>query len=712
MTLDPQIRQDSLDVLSDLPRWRLSGGAWQIVAEALEECDDAARRGEKDALVQLTVTLETLSPRRIRPLDLSYPPPPSLRLRASRLVHALADPATRLAAPVSTGPATPPDGVTGIRQELVVHAFAALDGPWAEPAYQQVRELWARACETLGAADGAGTPGPPSDGRLLAAGPILATGQRPDRTAQVVLRRDDDAVVLSIGWIVAAGAAGPGWAEWERQWSEIARDDTGELLGVVRLRSGLVGPGGAGTLFSGRLWEFGKSRVGPCELWELPPIDGDGRRERTLLVLAPESDESALSALVWSDRSPALPPLARYLLDAAKLRYELRVREAADTALHDAMEADAEKDVALLESRVDDMRLTAGIARSTMARVLPAAGGLFDDDRELAAWLTQTLEDDLRYLGNARRRASWAAPPAAAGSATIGMITAMPEEYAAMAALLDDATEQVVDGDTYLIGTVPSVVEERPHPVVLAMLGGTANNDAAANVAHLVQSHPGVKEVLLVGIAAGVPRPDRPERHVRLGDIVAATWGVVEFDHVVDRPAGRTLRANPPRPSYRIGKQADMLEAGVQLDGSRPWEDTLDRLVARLPHFGRPAEDTDVLYASDDPGADRTAHPPHRLSGHRAGRPKVHHGLIGSANRSLRHARERDELAAGYDIRAIEMEGAGVAWSAHAVSRDWFIVRGISDYADLRMNTGWRGYASAAAAAYSHALLGRLPPLT
>jgi nucleoside phosphorylase len=711
MDPDPQIRQDLLDVLGDLPQWRLSGAAWQVVAEALEKYDEAAAREGKDALVRLTVALETLSPPRILPLDLSYPPPPPLRLRANRLVHALTEQPLPLAA-ASTRSAAPPDGVTGIRQELVVHAFAALTGPWAEPAYQQVRNLWRRACEVLGVAEPAGTPEPPADGLLLAAGPILATGRRPDRTAQVVLRREHDAVVLSIGWIVEPGTAGPGWAECERQWSEIAQDDTGELLCVVRVRSGLVAAEGNGGLFSGQPWEFGESRAGPCTLWELPPFNDHRRQERTLLVLAPESDETVLSALVWSDRSPALPPLARYLLDAAKLRYELRVRDAADPALHEAMQAGAESAVDLLATHVDDMRLTAGIARSNMAQTVPGAGGLFDDDRELADWLTQILDDDLRYLGNARKRGSYRAPAAAVDAGAIGVITAMPEEYAAMAALLDQATEQVVDGDTYLIGTVPSAVDGRPHPVVLTLLGGTANNDAAANVAHLVRSHPAVQEILMVGIAAGVPRPDRPEIHVRLGDIVAATWGFVEFDHVVDRPDGHTLRAGPPRPSYRFGKQADMLEAGRQLDGSRAWEDALDRLVAQLPDFGRPTDDTDVLYASDEPDALAIAHPPLDLSGHRAGRPKVHHGRIGSSNRSLRHAHERDKLAATYDIRAIEMEGAGVAWAAHAASRGWFIVRGISDYADRRMNTDWRRYASTVAAAYAHALLGRLPPLT
>ncbi|BCJ55867.1 hypothetical protein Asp14428_73420 [Actinoplanes sp. NBRC 14428] len=72
----------------------------------------------------------------------------------------------------------------------------------------------------------------------------------------------------------------------------------------------------------------------------------------------------------------------------------------------------------------------------------------------------------------------------------------------------------------------------------------------------------------------------------------------------------------------------------------------------------------------------------------------------------------RVELAARYDLRAVKMEGAGVAWSSFVSSRDWLVVRGISDHADSRMGTEWRRYASAVIAAYTRALLRRGPPLT
>jgi len=715
---DGETRQQALEALTDLLAWRLNADEWLAVAPVLERLDAAVRDGDDEALAVRTAELEALSPYRIVPIDLDYPAPASLRLRANLLIHTLTgERPTR-----SPTHGNPHSGATGFRQELVVHAFAAMDGPWAEPAYQQIRLLWNRAEQVLAATGALGEPELPADGLLLPAGPLLAGRQRPDQTAQLVLRREHDALVLSIGWRAAPGSAAPGWDEWERQWAQIAQDDTGELLGVARLRVGFVPPGGTGGLFSGELWESGGVALAAAgTLWELPPCDAHDRQQRSLLALASEEHEVALSALLWSEGSPAMPPLARYLLDAAKVRYELRVRHAEDAALRRVTTAGTERELVILASLLDDLRLTVGIARFNMAQVLRAIGaeadaptGLFWDDLHTADWFDQTLGDELRYLGNARERSRYRGTYAGAGSTpAVGIITAMPEEYAAMAALLDETDEKNIDGDdaVYLAGTVPSADGDRPHAVVLTVLGGTANNDAAAQVAHLVRSFPSVSQVLMVGIAAGVPSPDRPDQHVRLGDIVVSTWGIADYDHVVDRPEGDEPRMVPPRPSYLLVKQARMLEANELLHGHRRWEDELDRLIGLLPAYARPDDGTDVLYVSDEPGAERRPHPAPALSGHRPGRPKVHSGRIGSANRSLRNARVRDELANRHLLRAIEMEGAGVAWSTFAASRHWLIVRGISDYGDSRMATGWRKYASAVAAAYTRALLGRCPPI-
>jgi nucleoside phosphorylase len=93
-----------------------------------------------------------------------------------------------------------------------------------------------------------------------------------------------------------------------------------------------------------------------------------------------------------------------------------------------------------------------------------------------------------------------------------------------------------------------------------------------------------------------------------------------------------------------------------------------------------------------------------------SGWPKVHHGLIGSADRSLRSARVRDALAADQLI-AFEMEGKGIGSAGFAGGLEWFVVRGVSDYGDAGTDKRWRGYASIVAAAYVRALLAECAPL-
>ena len=195
--------------------------------------------------------------------------------------------------------------------------------------------------------------------------------------------------------------------------------------------------------------------------------------------------------------------------------------------------------------------------------------------------------------------------------------------------------------------------------------------------------------------------PDEPDRHVRLGDIVAGTWNVVDFDHIVDRPGGPERRQEFPRRSALLASRVKLLAAN-EIRGERPWETWLER----LPEFARPPEDTDRLMSGDDDYATPVPHPERA----RPGRPKVHEGRIGSSDRSMRNAASRDEFARRHNLIAIEMESKGIGRGGHADGREWFVVRGISDYGDRWTNSVWRRHAAATAAAYVRALLGVCPP--
>lgn len=292
---------------------------------------------------------------------------------------------------------------------------------------------------------------------------------------------------------------------------------------------------------------------------------------------------------------------------------------------------------------------------------------------------------------------------------TVGLITAIPEELVAMRALLDNVSGHDVPGDPahYVRGTLPSRDPDRRHEVVLTQLGATANNAAADGSTHLLRSFPSVRILVMAGTAAGVPKPYQPDRHVRLGDIVAATYGICDYEHLRVTSGGAQPRASFPLPSPTLVRCADMLKAD-ELAGLRPWERWLDiRRRPGLASFGRPAESTDIVY---DSAGRRTVHPRRGLNGPRKGYPKVHYGLIGSADWSVNDARVRDQLAEKYDILAFEMEGAGIGSSGFLNGLEWFVVRGVSDYGDGRRDAAWCRYASLAAAAYVRALLATCLP--
>src|SRR5690348_18371166 len=90
---------------------------------------------------------------------------------------------------------------------------------------------------------------------------------------------------------------------------------------------------------------------------------------------------------------------------------------------------------------------------------------------------------------------------------TVGLVTAIPEEFVAMRALLDDTAEAYVAHEPalYALGTLPTRETGQSHGAVLTLLGATATNAAANGCANLVRSFPSLIVVIMVGIAAGVP---------------------------------------------------------------------------------------------------------------------------------------------------------------------------------------------------------------
>jgi nucleoside phosphorylase len=295
---------------------------------------------------------------------------------------------------------------------------------------------------------------------------------------------------------------------------------------------------------------------------------------------------------------------------------------------------------------------------------------------------------------------------------TLGIVTALPVEFAAMHALLDRPWPYPVADDPadYAVGTLPSPDPDRPHTVVLTRAVEPGGAATAAACAGLIRSFRTVSVVVMVGVAAGVPAPTEPTKHVRLGDIVVACWGVVDGDHV-EATSGRVhLQGCYPRPSPLLSRAANLLRVEELHRRRTPWLQWLDPAGRpELREHSRPDGRTDVLPGD---GSGTRIHHPHRvLSGHGSGLPKVHYGLIGSADRTFRDGRVRAAMSTQYDLRAVELPGTGIADSGFLNGLEWFVVRGVSDYGDGRASRLWRPYAALTAASYTRSLLAHCPTL-
>jgi nucleoside phosphorylase len=295
----------------------------------------------------------------------------------------------------------------------------------------------------------------------------------------------------------------------------------------------------------------------------------------------------------------------------------------------------------------------------------------------------------------------------------IGIVTALPKEYAAVETMLDNCSDYNAPGQgagrRYRMGQVPAS-GGGAHRIALA-LADMGNNMAAIRAGLLLQHFPHIQHVIMVGIAAGVPHPKKPDDHVRLGDIVVSDKGGViqydfdkeEYDFKEKKPLIK--RRFPPRPPSATLLEAVKLLSAAELSGQRPWLGFISR-ADHLENVKRPPDETDRLLASDGSGA-FIAHPsdPNRTPG----QPRVFLGPIASANKLLKNPVLRDELRDQYGVKAAEMEGSGIADATWNHEVGYLVARGICDYGDALKNDDWQGYAAVVAAAYVRALLESMP---
>ncbi|KAL0766437.1 hypothetical protein CaCOL14_010882 [Colletotrichum acutatum] len=246
------------------------------------------------------------------------------------------------------------------------------------------------------------------------------------------------------------------------------------------------------------------------------------------------------------------------------------------------------------------------------------------------------------------------------------------------------------------------------HNVVIASfaLGQDYGTEQAAGLAgQLKLLFPKLWFTLLVGVAAGLPSP---RRDIRLGDVLVAN----SEDEV------------PAIVAYHLGKETS--EGLKLLHGGRSQLPTNPVVTSafskiRIPdprcyinsfldHFKVMQHKEHLSGDFTDPGQSQDELNETTSSGERVAilrdprpdnrRTKVWYGPIGSGDKLMKNAKERDLLRDKYSLIGLEMEAAGVMNRLNVG-----VIRGVCDYGDEQKNKEWQPYAAAMAAAYAKQVL-------
>jgi nucleoside phosphorylase len=243
-------------------------------------------------------------------------------------------------------------------------------------------------------------------------------------------------------------------------------------------------------------------------------------------------------------------------------------------------------------------------------------------------------------------------------------------------------------------------------------------NSAATLVTQLLNDFPSVRFGLLVGIGGGVPDLAN-EIDIRLDDIVVSKYtetagGVVQYDMGNETLSGfkRTGPLNKPPPVLRAAVQR--LRAQHELEDSHVplyLSKMLEKFTLTKEKYTYPGTEHDRLFttAYEHQGGETCASCDYSQVIRRPPRsslsPFIHYGTIGSVNRVIKHAVQREKLKSDEpDIICVEMEAAGLMDSFPCL-----VIRGICDYADSHKNKKWQPHAAATAAAYMKQILSVIP---
>ena len=292
----------------------------------------------------------------------------------------------------------------------------------------------------------------------------------------------------------------------------------------------------------------------------------------------------------------------------------------------------------------------------------------------------------------------------------IGVVTALPLEFDAVRRTFPDAItvnlrHEGVGLRNYLHVKLPASGGGE-HEVVFVR-AGVGNNKATAAANQLLNDYRTVGDVIMVGIAAGIPDLSNAKRDVRLGDLVISDEkGVIKYDMKKTTTAGDVRNHDPRPPSHDWLKAAQALASEKSVHAAM-----LKDIEEQCSEAGIQRPRKDKLLDESDPNHRKAARRP-RDNDRTKGQPRIFFGPIGSADTVMKSATARDEIGRETGAIAVEMEGSGVAEVTWQATRGYLIVRGICDYANDAKNKEWQPYAATAAASFVKKMIESMPVMT
>ena len=488
---------------------------------------------------------------------------------------------------------------------LLAHVFLKAGQRDAGPGWQCLRSLWGDVTGRLGfdrpVLTLAAPPHLPAGYVVPEAGPgLLAAAERAGASVwQASAWAGHEIFGLTVMMAPPRDRDCPGaWTDLEQAWAQAvagrARDG---LLGETRIFLALLArPPGAGPLRDAapglvraaapepcnpgwwRRWDtvpLGARTAAPGEIlvWEIGPEARDARIVRRLAAVAPAESERQADEFVWTAGDGTQTPLARHLMHAATLRYQIRVF---DDGMRSRRPRDDREAAIAWRARLDAMRRAVGLIEEDMrtALTLPAGGapgataaGPLTEDRDLARWFGQRLGHEITQLdaaaGQARpagrlpagERPARAGRPragrpraAGAGEPWVVVFTALGVEYEAIRDYLDGPVWQHTErGTLYEVGPLPGV---RGSWHVALTQTGPGSTTAAVQLERAVPVF-APEVALFLGVAGG-------RRDVARGDVVVAET-IYDYEQGKSTLAGYQPRIRTHAPAHRLLQRAQLV---------------------------------------------------------------------------------------------------------------------------------------------------------